>query len=84
MMDSTLILQYADALARPRTLMRADVRSLQHDLRLIGLALAATDKSVQIVHERGVRPPEKLHEPWVQGVTGQMLSAFGELEPRTR
>jgi glutathione S-transferase len=80
LMDSTLILAYAEALARPRTLMPAGMKELQHELRLIGLALAATEKSVQIVYERGLRPPEKLHEPWVSRVTGQLLAACGELE----
>jgi glutathione S-transferase len=80
LMDSTLILQYAEALARPRTLMPDDTTALQRELRLIGLALAAMEKSVQIVYERGLRPPEKLHEPWVSRVTGQLLAAYGELE----
>ena len=61
LMDSTLILEYAEVLARPRTLMPSDRPELQHDLRLIGLALAACEKSVQIIYERGLRPPEKLH-----------------------
>lgn len=80
LMDSTLILQYAEALAHPRTLMPSDRTDLQRDLRLTGLALAAMEKSVQIVYERGLRPPEKLHEPWVARVTEQLLSAYGELE----
>ncbi|MDE2428498.1 MAG: glutathione S-transferase [Burkholderiales bacterium] len=80
LMDSTLILAYAEALARPRTLLPMGLQKLQHDLRLTGLALAACEKSVQIVYERGMRPPEKLHEPWVTRVTGQLLAAFGELE----
>lgn len=80
LMDSTLILQYAEALAHPRTLMPSDLRELQRDLRLIGLALAATEKSVQIVYERELRPPEKLHAPWVERIAGQLLSAYGELE----
>lgn len=80
LMDSTLILEYAEALARPRTLMPADLQELQRDLRLIGLALAATEKSVQIVYEHGVRPPEKLHEPWLNRVKSQTLAAYAELE----
>jgi glutathione S-transferase len=80
LMDSTLMLEYAEALARPRTLMPAALPALQHDLRLIGLALAATEKSVQIVYERGLRPPEKLHQPWVERVTGQLLAAHQQLE----
>ena len=79
-MDSTLILEYAEALARPRTLMPAALPEFQHALRIVGLALAACEKAVQIVYERGLRPPEKLHEPWVTRVTGQLLAAFGALE----
>ncbi|MBI5256540.1 MAG: glutathione S-transferase [Burkholderiales bacterium] len=80
LMDSTLILDLAEALARPRSLMPATVAERQHELHLIGLALAACEKSVQIVYEHGLRPPEKLHEPWLARVTGQMLAAFGALE----
>lgn len=80
LMDSTLILEYAEALAHPRTLMPASRSDLQHDLRLIGLALAACEKSVQIIYERALRPPEKQHAPWVQRVTSQMLGAWGQLE----
>ncbi|MGZ5132160.1 MAG: glutathione S-transferase family protein [Caldimonas sp.] len=80
LMDSTLILEYAQALARPRTLMPSGLPELQHDLRLIGLALAACEKSAQIVYERGLRTPEKWHAPWVNRVTGQLLAAYGELE----
>ena len=45
-----------------------------------GLALAACEKTVQIVYERGQRPPEKLHQPWVDRVTGQLLAAYEALE----
>jgi len=85
LMDSTLILDYAEALARPgRSLMPTSVPELQHALRVIGLALAACEKSVQIIYERGQRPPEKQHEPWVERVTGQLLAAFGALEQEVK
>jgi glutathione S-transferase len=80
LMDSTLILEYAEALARPRSLMPTKPQELQHALRVIGLALAACEKAVQIIYERNQRPPEKLHEPWVARVSGQLLAAFGALE----
>ena len=79
LMDSTLILEYAQALAR-RSLMPADLPALQHALRAIGLALAACDKTAQIVYERGLRPPEKRHEPWIERVTAQLRAAYGALE----
>ncbi|MGH2362205.1 MAG: glutathione S-transferase [bacterium] len=81
LMDSTLILEYAEALTRPaRTLMPTPGPEFQRALRVIGLALAACEKSIQIVYERELRPPEKLHEPWVARVTGQLLAAYGALE----
>ncbi len=82
LMDSTLILEYAEAVAHPRSLMPSDLNELKHDLALIGLALAATEKSVQLVYEGMLRPPEKRHEPWVRRITGQLLDAYRELESR--
>jgi glutathione S-transferase len=79
LMDSGLILDYAQALAQ-RSLLAADLASRTADLRITGLALAACEKSVQIIYERNLRPAEKQHEPWVTRVTGQMLAAFEGLE----
>ena len=85
LMDSTLILEYAEALAGSRTsLMPSGIAQRQHALRVIGLALAACEKSVQIVYERTLRPAEKLHEPWVARVTGQLLAAYEALESELR
>jgi hypothetical protein len=49
-------------------------------VNITGLALAACEKSVQIVYEHELRPSEKLHQPWVSRVTGQLLAAYGALE----
>ena len=85
LMDSTLILQYAETMAVPeRRLTPSDPAALLRSLRVLGLALAACDKGVQIVYERNVRPAEKLHQPWVERVTLQMLSAFDALEAELR
>ncbi len=84
LMDSTLILEYAEALAAPRTLMPSGIAERQHALRIIGLALAACEKTVQTVYERNLRPPEKHHEPWLARVRGQMLAAYGALETEIR
>ncbi len=80
LMDSTLILEYAQALARPRSLLPGDPVALAHALRVIGLALAACEKSAQLVYERALRPPEKRHAPWVQRVTDQLRAAYTALE----
>lgn len=81
LMDSTLILDYAEALAAPRKrLMPTSLPERQHALRVMGLALAACEKSVQIVYERNLRPTGKQYEPWVARVTGQLLAACAALE----
>jgi glutathione S-transferase len=80
LMDSTLMLEYAQALARPRSLVPDGLHELRHDLRIVGLALAACEKSVQLLYERMLRPPERRHEPWVARVSAQMLAAYQELE----
>jgi glutathione S-transferase len=81
LMESTLILEYAEALAAShKSLMPAGITDRQHALRTIGLALAACEKSIQIIYEQNLRPAEKFHEPWVSRVTGQLLAAYGALE----
>ncbi|MCO7614050.1 glutathione S-transferase [Pseudomonas chlororaphis] len=81
LMDSSLILDYLEALAGPeRSLMPSALPQRLNELRLIGLALAACEKSVQIVYERHLRPAEKQHGPWLERVGGQLQAAYAELE----
>jgi glutathione S-transferase len=80
LMDSTLILQYAEALSPARSLVPKALPELRRDLRILGLSLAACEKAVQIVYEHNIRPPEKLHQPWIDRVTEQLLFACGALE----
>lgn len=81
LMESTLILDYAEHLAAPgRSLMPAATGPRLVALRAIGLALAACEKSVQIIYERELRPAEKRHAPWVARVTNQLTAAYGALD----
>ncbi|EJM97675.1 glutathione S-transferase [Herbaspirillum sp. YR522] len=83
LMDSTLILEYAEALSAEvsgHSLTPDDIPGLQRALRITGLALAVCEKSVQLVYERQLRPAEKLHAPWLQRVRGQLLAACAALE----
>ncbi len=79
LMDSTLIIDYAQALSG-RSLMPADPVPRLRALRLTGLALAACEKTVQIVYEHKLRPAEKLHQPWVDRVRSQLVAAYAALE----
>lgn len=81
LMDSSLILDYLEALApADKKLLPQALNARAHDLQLLGLALAACEKSVQIVYEHNLRPAEKLHAPWLERVTGQLLAAFSRLD----
>ena len=80
LMDSTLILQYAHALSPARSLVPTALADLQNALHIEGLALAACEKAVQIVYERKLRPADKLHEPWIARVAGQLRAACDGLE----
>ncbi|NVH72595.1 glutathione S-transferase family protein [Paraburkholderia sp. JPY432] len=79
-MDSTVILQYLATLAGPTPLFPTQADAALRAARLTGLALAACEKSVQIVYERNLRPQEKQHEAWVERVRAQLLAAYAELE----
>lgn len=81
LMDSSLILDYFEHLApAEKKLLPQSPAARAHDLQLLGLALAASEKTVQIVYEHKLRPSEKLHEPWIERVTGQLLAAYSALE----
>ncbi|WP_019995423.1 glutathione S-transferase family protein [Aureimonas ureilytica] len=79
--DSTLILDYLERIApAERRLMPEEPEAFLASQRLLGLALAACEKSVQLVYERRLRPPEKQHQPWIDRVRGQLCSALEVLE----
>ncbi len=81
LMDSSLILDYLERLVpAERRLTPTDIASHAQAQRVVGLALVACEKSVQIVYERNLRPAEKQHQPWVDRVSKQLLAVYGMLE----
>lgn len=83
LMDSTLIIDYFEALSAPELkLLPTQPAELATVLCNVGLALAACEKAVQVVYERKLRPAEKLHQPWVERISGQLLAACTALEER--
>ncbi len=81
LMDSSLILDYLESLApADKKLLPLAPAARAHDLQVLGLALAACEKSVQIVYEHNLRPAETLHAPWLDRISGQLLAAYSLLE----
>lgn len=81
LMDSSVILQYAEsAVPASRRLMPASGEEFRLALQIIGFALAACEKAVQLVYERNLRPLEKQHQPWVERVSVQLQAACENLE----
>lgn len=84
LMESSLILQFVEAAMTRQSLWSRDATTLQREMRCVSLALAACEKSVQIVYERNLRPKAAQHEPWMERVSGQMLAGYAALEDEIR
>ena len=83
LLDSSLIVDYFDRLVAPeKRLLPEALPERVRVLELTGLALAAAEKSVQMVYESALRPDEKQYQPWLERVLGQLASAYRELERR--
>ncbi len=81
LLDSTLILAHVERLAAPeRRLTPETIADHARAQRIIGLALAACEKAVQIVYETNLRPEDKQHQPWLDRVWGQLRAAYRLLE----
>lgn len=81
LMDSSLILEYIEQLAGSnRTLIPTDLKTFAKSQQIIGVALAVCEKSVQVVYEQNLRPPEKQHQPWLERVYAQLSAALSLLE----
>jgi glutathione S-transferase len=79
LIDSTLMLEYAEALTG-RSLLPAAPAARAKALRVIGPALASCEKTAQAVYEHTLRPAEKLHQPWLDRVQQQLLAALRLVE----
>lgn len=79
LMDSNLIIDYGQCLAG-RALLPDAPAERARVLARVGLALAACEKTMQMVYEFKLRPPEKQHQPWLDRVQSQLLSACTPLE----
>lgn len=79
MMDSTLIIEWLEALAAPRSLMPSSLAEKGRAISLIGFALAGCEKAIQIEYERK-RPEELRYAPWLERIHAQAHEAFAALD----
>jgi len=79
LVDSNLIIDYAEALAG-RSLWPAALPDRTQALRMAGLGIAACEKVQQIVYELQLRPADKRHAPWLERVQSQVRAALGALD----
>lgn len=85
LMDSQLILDYVGQLPQAKAkLQPASLRDFARSQRIIGLAMVASEKSVQIVYEQKLRPEAKRHQPWLDRVQDQLLAAYHLLETEAK
>jgi glutathione S-transferase len=81
LMESGLILEHLERLApTDRGLSPVDLADHARAQRIVGLALAACEKTVQLVYEFRLRPEDKQHPPWIERVRGQLREAYRLLE----
>jgi glutathione S-transferase len=79
LMESGLIIEHLERLAG-RSLGPPDVADHARAQRILGLALAACEKTVSLVYEFNLRPEDKHHAPWIDRVRGQSAQAWRLLE----
>jgi glutathione S-transferase len=83
LVDSSLIIDWAETVGSGPSLMPADPAERLRALRLTGLALIAAEKSVQIVYE-GKRSEDHRDAGWLARVQGQLKAAYTGLEREAR
>lgn len=80
LIDSILILEYLERVVPPERRLTPDgLAEFTRAQRVVGLALAACEKSVQLVYEFN-RPAERRHDPWLERIRRQLRAAYRLLE----
>jgi glutathione S-transferase len=80
LVDSGLIIDYLESRQGGSSLMPSEEASYVRALSVIGAAMVAKEKIVQLIYEIDSRPAELQHEPWIERIDTQLSGAFGLLE----
>ena len=80
LVDSALIIDYLESLAGRGKLMPSDEAGYISALNVIGTALMANEKVVQLIYELRQRPEEKQFQGWIDRLQTQLDGALTILE----
>jgi glutathione S-transferase len=80
LVDSNLIIDHLESISTGPSLIPQDPGQQRNALQIIGVALVAMEKTVQLIYEFKQRPPEAQHQPWIDRVQEQLTSACELLE----
>ena len=81
LVDSAAILDHLDeVVGRGKALMPASGGERRHALQIVAIATGAIDKTVAIGYEHLLRPPETIHQPWIDRNIVQLTTALRSLE----
>lgn len=80
LVDSNLIIDYLESLVGRGKLMPADEKNYIRALSIIGAAMVANEKTVQLIYELKERPQDAHYQPWVDRVRRQLVEAMTVLE----
>lgn len=81
LVDSATILDYLDRRVGPdKALIPAGGSERTRVMALIGLSVGAIEKSIAEYYERGKRPEEKWHRPWMEQLLEQSKDGFAAVE----
>lgn len=81
LIDSGAIIDCLDEVhGRDRALTPAAGADRRAVLRVAAIMMGACDKGLQAAYERNHRPPEKLHQPWIDGCMAQVTNVLAAVE----
>lgn len=81
LVDSGAIVDYLDeAIGRDRALTPVAGSDRRAVLKVAAIMMGACDKGLQAAYERNHRPPEKLHQPWIDDCMAQVTNALAAVD----
>ena len=80
LIESGLIIDYLESVTGSDRMMPSDETGYIRALNIIGTAMVANEKIVQLVYELKHRPEDKQHPPFIDRIQSQLAGALDRLE----